>query len=387
MGSKALIPNIWQSITGFLKSDKGLEMRFGLLRSLAAILISIGMATILIFIVSDQPLNALYQLLVSPLTDARQFWGILERMIPFLFTGLAVCVMFSAKQFNLAAEGSVLLGAFVAALIAIYIPLPAGLHIAVAILGGALVSAAIMLIPSLLQTRLGANVLVSTLMLNFIILNVVLYFFINFFRDLTQGANMTYRFLETARIPHISHQTSWGIVIGLVMVVLVSLFMYRTKWGYAIRMVGINPKFAGYSGIKIAGILILCQVIGGFLAGMGGAVDMLGWHQRFRWQSLPGFGWNGITIAILVKNNPIFVPLGAFFLAYLTRGSTNMSVNADVPAEMLEVIQAIIFLFFAATHFLSKYRQKMVVKKAKTEIEVASEAASEEVSSEGGGGR
>jgi simple sugar transport system permease protein len=281
--------------------------------------------------------------------------------------------MFSARQFNLAAEGSLLLGSFVGALIAIYIPMPAGIHVTVAVLSGAVVGALIMLIPSLLQARLGASVLVSTLMLNFIILGVVTYVLTHHVADLTQGALMTQSFLPTAQIPAISHRTSWGIVIGLVMVVLVSLFMYRTKWGYAIRMVGINAKFAGYSGIKVIGILILCQVIGGFLAGMGGAVEMLGWHDRFKWAELPGFGWNGITIAILVKNNPIFVPLGAFFLAYLSRGCANMTINTDVPAEILDVIQAVIFLFFAAAHFLSKYRQKMVVKKAKLEIDVASE--------------
>jgi simple sugar transport system permease protein len=376
--------SVVSGVVSFLKSDKGLELRFGLLRSLAAILISIGMAAILIFIVSDQPMRALHYLLVSPFTSARQIWSILERMIPFLFTGLAVCVMFSAKQFNLAAEGSVLLGAFVAALIGVHIPMPPFIHASVAIFGGAMAAALIMLIPSLLQTKLGANVLVSTLMLNYIILGVVLYFFVHHFADLTQGALASERFLATARIPAIQFQTSWGIVIGLVMVVLVSLFMYRTKWGYAIRMVGINPKFAGYSGIKIAGILILCQVIGGLLAGMGGAVEMLGWHDRFRWRGLPGFGWNGITIAILAKNNPIFVPFAAFFLAYLSRGCSNMALSTDVPQEMLEVIQAIIFLFFAATHFLSGYRQKMVVRKAKREIEVVPAAAgNKEVTDDG----
>ena len=351
-----------------INSDRLLDLKFGLLRGGAAILVSVGVAALLIFAVSDTPLEALRQLLLSPLGNARQMWNIAERMIPLMFTGLAVCVMFSAKQFNLAAEGCVMLGAFVAALVAIYVSLPGVIHPIAAILAGAVVCGLVMLLPALLQTKFGASVLVSTLMLNFIIQFVVQFFLVNVFADRTQGALMTQRFLPTALIPAIRFQTSWGFVAGIVAVVLVSLFIYRTRWGYAIRMVGINPQFASYSGIKVAGIIILCQVIGGLLAGVGGGVEMLGYFERFRWRLLPGFGWNGVTIAILAKNNPALVPLGAFFLAYLSRGCLNMAIHTDMPFEMLEIIQAVIFLFFAAEHFLAGLRQKMVVRAAKREL-------------------
>ena len=355
-----------------MTSDALLELKFSLLRGAFAILVSIGVAAVFIFAVSETPLAALHQMLISPFGNVRQMWNILERMIPLLFTGLAVCVMFSAKQFNLAAEGCVMLGAFISALIGIYISMPMGIHPFVAILAGAIVCGLVMLIPSLLQTKFGASVLVSTLMLNFIIQFVIQFFLVNIFADRTQGALMTERFLATARIPFIRFETSWGLVVGLLAVVLVSLFLYRTRWGYAIRMVGINQEFSAYSGMKVAGVIILCQVIGGMLAGVGGGVEMLGYFERYRWRLLPGFGWNGVTIAILAKNNPIFVPLGAFFLAYLSRGCMNMAINTDMPFEMLEIIQAAIFLFFAAENLLAKTRQKMVVKKAKREIDQAS---------------
>jgi len=357
-----------------MNSDKVMELKFSVLRGGAAILVSIGVAAIFIFTMSDQPFTALYQMLISPFGNTRQMFNILERMIPFIFTGLAVCVMFSAKQFNLAAEGCVMLGAFVAALFAIYVPMPYVIHPIVSVLLGAAVCGLVMLIPSLLQTKFGANVLVSTLMLNFIIQFVIQFFLVNVFADRTQGALMTERFLPTALIPAIRFQTSWGLAIGLVMVVVVSLFIYRTKWGYAIRMVGINEAFSSYSGIKVAGIIILCQVIGGLLAGMGGAIEMLGYFERFRWRELPGLGWNGVTIAILAKNNPALVPFGAFFLAYLGRGCMNMAIHTDVPFEILEIIQAVIFLFFAAEHLLVKTRQKIVVKKAKQEMRLAGTA-------------
>lgn len=128
--------------------------------------------------------------------------------------------------------------------------------------------------------------------------------------------------------------------------------------------------------MKVAATVVMCQVVGGMLAGMGGAVEILGYYDRFKWRQLPGYGWDGITIAILAKNNPIFIPLAAFFMAYLRRGCDLMQLNTDVPAEMLSIIQAVIFLFFAAEQFLSKYRHKLVVRDAKDEI--AGKAAEKE---------
>ncbi|MBR3910314.1 MAG: ABC transporter permease, partial [Anaerotignum sp.] len=116
------------------------------------------------------------------------------------------------------------------------------------------------------------------------------------------------------------------------------------------------------------GIVVLSQLIGGVLSGMGGAIEVLGRFDTFLWRDLPGYGWTGITVAILAKNNPIFVPIAAFFISYLNRGCTLMATYADVPAEMADIIQAVVFLFFAAEQFLAKYRQKLVVAGAKKKL-------------------
>ena len=103
-------------------------------------------------------------------------------------------------------------------------------------------------------------------------------------------------------------------------------------------------------------------------AGVGGGIEMLGRYKTFSWSSLPGYGWTGITIAILAGNNPWFVPPAAFFMAYLSKGCDLMATYAKVPAQLIDIIQGVIFLFFAAEQFLSKYRQKLVVKSAEEEI-------------------
>ena len=158
------------------------------------------------------------------------------------------------------------------------------------------------------------------------------------------------------------------ITVAIACVVLIGLFIYNTRWGYTIRMIGINQAFAKYSGMKVATVIVLSQVLGGFLAGIGGGIEMLGRYPTFSWSSLPGYGWTGITIAILAGNNPWFVPFASFFMAYLTKGCELMATYANVPSQLIDIIQGVIFLFFAAEQFLSGYRQKLVVKTAQEEL-------------------
>ena len=360
--------------------------KFSIIRGAAALGIGLLVAFLLIFFGSEgatigekfsSALDAFREMLISPLFrkngsfSLKNFSDVLAGMIPILFTGLATCIMFGANQFNLGSEGGIMLGAFVASQVAINARIPGPLLIFVAVLAGALASAAVMLIPAVLKAKLGVSEMVNSLMLNYVIMYFLNYLMKSFLADTSKGITQTFPFQENALIPQMidnGSRLSWGFVVGLIMVVLCWFFMYRTKWGYGIRMTGINQPFVMYSGMNVPMIIILCQVIGGFLAGMGGGIEILGRYNVYNWAALPGYGWTGITVAILAGNNPIFVPLAAFFMSYLTKGCTLMSTNTDVPAQLISIIQAVIFIFFAAHQFLSGYRQKLVVQSAKEEL-------------------
>ncbi len=369
-------------------SDRRLLL-FNLLRGLAAILLALAVAAIFIFISSDEPLTALKYLLVGPVVSFRatgnvfnttSFLTILAAMIPTIFSGLAVCVMFSANQFNLGGEGAIMLGGFVGALLGIYLKMNTGLHQVVCVVAGAIAGGLIMLIPAILKVKLGASEMVTSLMMNYVVMFVILHFLNFVFADRSKGATQTFPFMETAKIPEIvanGTKLTWGFVVALIFVVIIALLMYRTKWGYAIRMIGINQSFAQYSGMQVGTVIILSQVIGGMLSGMGGSIEVLGRFSTFLWRELPGYGWLGITIAILAKNNPIFVPFAAFFIAYLNKGCDLMATYSDVPSEMIDIIQAAIFLFFAAEQFLAKYRQRIVVRNAQRDLALQEAAASQ----------
>ena len=373
---------------------------FSLVRGALAIFIALLVAAVLIFISADGETladkfaltgNALKQLLIGPLFKTnsageigafqfKRLTDVLASMIPTIFTALSVCVMFSANQFNLGAEGGCMLGGFAGGMIAVYVPMAAGLHPLVCILCGGITCALIMLIPAVLKARLDVSEMVCSLMLNYIIMYVIKFLMNTFIADKSKGQVQSSAFFETAKLPQLvdnGSMLSVGFLIAIVMVVLIGLFMYRTRWGYGIRMIGINQDFAMYSGMDVAGIVVLSQVIGGFLAGMGGSIEVLGRFSYYNWTSLPGYGWTGVTIAILAGNNPLYVPLASFFMAYLTKGCALMSTYAEVPAQLIDIVQGVIFLFFAAEQFLAKYRQKLVVRTAQEELAKKAAASQE----------
>ena len=240
------------------------QILFSVIRGLLAILIALLVATLLIFLSADGSSfseklsatgDALKQLLVGPLFrmgrsgtkfDFKRLTDILASMIPIIFTGLSVCVMFSANQFNLGSEGGIMLGAFTTGMVAVYVPMAAFLHPVVGVLAGGLAVAAIMLLPALLKTKLNVSEMVCSLMLNYIIMYLIKYLMNTYLADKTKGQIQSYEFLETSRIaPLIDNgsKLSWGFVIAIACVVLIGLFMFNTRWGYTIRMIGINQAF------------------------------------------------------------------------------------------------------------------------------------------------
>ena len=381
------------------------EITFTIVRSLLAILIALAVAMVLIFIsvkgdsVGEKLLTtgeALKQLLLGPLFkikngaiqgfEAKRLCDILATMIPITFTGLAVCIMFSANQFNMGAEGGILLGAFVAGMVGVYVPIPYGLHAFTAVVIGGIAVAIMMLLPAVLKAKLDVSEMVCSLMLNYIVLYVTKFLMNTYLADKSKGQVQSYDFLPTAGIAPIvdtqiftSTKLTWGFVVAMLTVVVCGMFLYRTQWGYQIRMIGINQDFSRYSGMKVGMMVVVSQVIGGFLAGMGGGIEMLGRYNNFNWKSLPGYGWTGITIAILAGNNPWFVPLAAFFMAYMQKGCDLMATYVGVPTQLIDIVQGVIFLFFAAEQFLSRYRQSLVVKTAREEMAKAEMAKAEEV--------
>lgn len=155
-----------------------------------------------------------------------------------------------------------------------------------------------------------------------------------------------------------------GYLIAIAAVILLYILVYKTKFGYEVRISGSNPEFAKYSGIRTSRVIIMTQVIAGAVAGLGGAVEQMGMYQRFNWQDSPSYAWDGVIIAILSGNNPKMVPFAAFFLAYIRVGADLMSRRSDVQNELVSIIQAVLILFVTAERFMAGWKQREEAKKA-----------------------
>jgi ABC-type uncharacterized transport system permease subunit len=343
------------------------NITFEFLKIVSAIALSLLVVVVIIFTVSKEPLAALIQFVTGPVNSARHIGNIFEMAIPLIFTGLAISVMFQAKQFNIGAEGSFYAGAFIAAIVAIKVALPVGLHPMVCILSGAIAGGLICLIPALLEVKWDANVLVSSLMMNYIVVLAGIYGLKYFIRDPNAGSMTSFQFAETALLQNVIPRTRIheGLFLAVAAIIIVYLFLYKTRWGYEIRITGQNRQFAHFSGVKTIGVILLSQLAGGLLAGIGGSIQALGMYTRFNWTVSPGFGWDGIIVAILARNNPIWVPVGALFLSYIRIGADAMAMNTDVQNEVVAIIQGFVIVLIAAEGFLARRKQQMVYRQAR----------------------
>lgn len=345
--------------------------QFNFLRTALSIIIAFLISFILIFLISDQPVEAILKMITGPLASRRLFANVIELMIPLIFTGVAVSIMFSANQINLGSEGAFHLGGLVGAVIGLLVPLPGGIHPIVAILLGGLAGAAFTAIPAILKIYTSAFELVSSLMLNYLALFFGNYILSYYIRDTGAGALTSYLLPQSVKLQSMISGTN--IHIGLILALLVALFgylfLYKSKMGYVLRISGENKEFAKYSGMNIVMVILLSQVIGGFIAGMGGTVQLLGLYRRFSWAALLGYGWDAIIVTTLAKRNPLYVPLSAFFLAYIRIGADIMSRSTDVSPEIVSITQGIIIILIVAEQFLAKYKHKLVAKEAKLLIE------------------
>lgn len=343
-----------------------LTKNFTIVRLAAAIFIGILFAVVIIFLISDDAGTAISKLFTGALQSKRRFGNVIELMIPLTFAGLSVSVMFAANQFNIGTEGAFYAGGAVAAMIALCVPFPPFIHPLVAILGGALIGGVVCLLAAALKVRWGTSELVVSLMLNYVVYYLFKYIIFtgSGLKDPNSGYISTFKMPEgsTLGLMFTGTRIHYGLLLMVLVIVLVAIYMKRTTWGYSLKLTGENMTFAKYSGIGVSGVILVSQFIGGAIGGIGGAVQVLGMYDRFQWSSLPGYGFDGIIVAILARKNPLFIPIAAFFLAYLRIGSDVMSSSTSVTNEIISIIQSIIILFVSAKVFLDSYRQKMVVR-------------------------
>jgi len=343
------------------------EKSFNIIRTVFSMMAAILVAFIIITMVSDQPVESIKIFLLKPFTSKRYFGNIIETAVPLIFSGLSMAVLFRTGLFNLGGEGVFYISGVTGSLIAIWLQLPPVIFPLVCIAVSALTGIAVMLVPGVLKAKYGANEMVTSLMMNSIMLGIGSYVLNNIMRDPNVATLVSYKYRSAALLPVIIKGTRVhaGFLIAILFAVLVYIYIFKTKSGYEIRVTGTNAKFAKYSGINVTKVIIMVHVLAGAIAGCGGIIECLGMHKRFEWNGLPGYGFDGCMIAMLANNNPIGVVGAALFVAYLRVGADLVNRSADVPTEMIAILQSLIILFISAEQLLKKYKQRWIEKDVK----------------------
>jgi len=235
--------------------------------------------------------------------------------------------------------------------------LPAAIHIPLAMAAGGLAGFLWGLLPGVLRAYLGANELVSTLMLN--PMAVAIYALIlQSLKVPGSGAVASADFLETAQLPRIVADSPATVAVfyGAAAVLLTWLIIQRTPLGYEIRMIGANVRFARYGGVNTRRTIMLAMALSGVLAGVTGAVLVLGIHRRLRLGISTGLAFDGIVVALLARNKPLAIPAMALLYAYLRTGADVMQSQANISSDIVRVIEAIIILLITAEALVDAFK-------------------------------
>jgi simple sugar transport system permease protein len=333
--------------------------------TLGTIALALLIGFLVMLIVGKDPITAYSALLSGPLSRSNRFGRWIEDATTLIILGLSVSIPFRARQFSLGAQGQMYFAAMVAAVIAIYLPMPPLVAIVLPLVAGMMAGFLVGWLPGAMKAYLGANEIVSTLMFNAVI---VLFYDLVLNRVLTrQGAQAIQSDTiqagsELARFSDLLGaslgRANLAVVLVIALVGAVWVLLNRTPFGYEVRMIGANEKFARYGGIDTKRVIALSFAVGGAIAAVAGVHLVLGVHRRLIPGIAAGLGFEGIIVALLARNNPLLIPFTGLFYSYLRVGGDIMEQEASVGTEIVLVIQAVIILLLTAQVLVSYVKQR-----------------------------
>ncbi|MBD9221396.1 MAG: ABC transporter permease [Clostridiales bacterium] len=267
----------------------------------------------------------------------------------FLLCGVASGIAFKGGMFNMGTEGQLYMGAISATLVGIYCKgLPAIAHIPLCMLAGMVAGAIWASIPALLRVYWNTSEIVVTLMMNYIAINFTSFLVKEYF--LTTGvfgdSLTTDELAATARFPVFGGSPiSFGFILGTLLIIAYILFFTKSKRGFEIKVSGVNPDFAKFSGISVNKVRISVMLMSGMVAGLAGAAEIMGVQGRFLSGFSPDFGTSGMLVALLGNSSGIGIYISAIFMGILKAGSLTLERSAGVSRALAVVIQALIICF------------------------------------------
>lgn len=337
-------------------ANPGLGRRLGY--PAAALAATVVVASVLALLAGADPFGTLGLIVYGAVGSKFAALETLNRATPLIFTGLAVAVAFRAKLWNIGAEAQLYAGAIMAVVLgtgAMGAPWVLPVTAVLAMLAGALV----LLGPVLLKTRLGVDEVVTTLLLNFIMLLLVSYLLEGPMKDPAgMGWPKSASLIKEARLPRLVEglRLHWGFGLALVSAVAVWVIQTRTTLGFEMRAVGQNAQAARFAGMPVNAVLVKTALMSGGLAALAGWSEVAGLKGHLSLDLSPGFGYTGIIVAMLALLHPLAVVVTALFVAGVFVGSDSMSRAAGVPTYIADMLLAVALLFMVLAILLTRFR-------------------------------
>lgn len=333
-----------------------------------AIFLALLIGAAIMLLNGKNPLEGYGALLKGALGSKRVIATTLSKTVPLIVTGLATALSFKSGIFNIGGEGQLYMGAFAAAYVGFtFTNLPPAIGIIMAILAAFFVGALYAFIPGYLKVRHNIDEVITTIMFNSIAIMFTSYL-VNYPFAADQGKmGGTNMIAEAFKFPKLVSLSKLNTSIFYTAIIALGIYylMTKTSIGYNLKIVGENGTFAKYSGIKNKKYMMGAMLASGGLCGVAGAFEVYGTHYRFLQNISKGLAFDGMLIALIVKNNPIGIVLMSVFFAILKTGSNTMEIMTGVPAELVLVIQSVIILFIAGEEGFKRILKRRKLTKRK----------------------
>lgn len=318
---------------------------------LAAILLTLALGFVLLASITDEPARAYRDLLLANFDSLGNFALFLNRATPLTLIALGVVFSFRAGIFNVGGEGQLYAGAVATTVVAIaFAGLPAALLLPLTIVCGILAGAILGWVPGVLKVRLAVDEVVTTLMLNIIVLLITSWLANQVIRDTTAYGAVSWMVPESIwlpPLPGVPRATS-GFLVAVVLAFVSWMVLFRTEWGAQLRAAGTNLRFAQATGVPAARRVTSAMMIAGGLAGLAGALYVLGVGHRFEQNFSPAYGLVGLTCALLARIHPIGALATALFYAMMLNGAAYMQISTDVPRSLVNLLTGLLVLLMTA---------------------------------------
>lgn len=345
---------------------KSLENKSKIIGTLIPILAAFVLGAVLIIAIGENPILTYKIMIQKSLFDPSGILKTLHFASPLILTGLAIAIAFKANIFNMGVEGATVLGGFFAGVVGFSVTgLPPVLHITLCLVTGILTGMLFTLIPAVLKAYFKADEMVVTLMLNYVVVELVKYLSQGVYRDPASGYVATYAISPSAMFNKLfGTDITMFFFISLIAFVILYVVFKKTRLGYEITAIGKNPEFAEAMGMKVSTNIIRIMLISGALSGLAGAGYLMSEKYRFTldFSGNPGLGWDGMLIALLGSHNPIGVLVAAIFYAALKTGSEYIGIYTSVPKDIVAIIQGLLILFLSAKFVNDKFNITGLIK-------------------------